>query len=629
MTQRTLPIVTLAAALLIVLTVHLPALGQEPDTQDGQTALSTAFTYQGRIDDSDGSVNGTCDLRFTLHDDNSADSPVGATLTKTDVPVNDGLFTVSLDFGSMFDGTALYLEVEVRCPAGSGSYETITPRQALTATPYALYSNSAPWAGITGMPAGFADGVDDDTTYSVGAGLVLSDTTLTADLAGTGSADTVARSDHNHDSDYYTESELNTSGAGGQVHWNNVTSVPAGFADDTDNDTTYSAGDGLGLQGTQFNVTTLPMMGWSDTQLDSGNVGNYSSIIIGLDGLPVISYYDATSGDLKVAHCDNMACTGATTTTLDSAGVVGKYTSITIGRTGYPLISYYDDSNGDLKLASCNNVACTSATLQTVDSGGNVGHYTSITTNENGYAFISYYDVTNGDLKAVNCTNLTCSSNTIWTVDSAGDVGQYTSVTRNSNDYGYISYYDATNGDLKVARCVSMTCGTTVINTVDGTGATGSEEDDVGHYSSITTGTDGYPLIAYAKVYQEGSPSSGSQMRVAHCTISTCSTADVDVMISANTINWQAISITLGRDGLGLISAGFDTTSRIYVFHCNDVACSEQDISDSVVTSGAVDSALTVGADGLPIVSYSTDTDDALRVVHCSDWSCQPYLRRR
>ena len=79
---------------------------------------------------------------------------------------------------------------------------------------------------------------------------------------------------------------------------------------------------------------------------------------IGTDGLALISYYDATNDDLKVAHCSNVACTSATLTTVDSAGNVGQYSAVTIGTDGLALISYYDATNGDLKVAHCSNLFC-------------------------------------------------------------------------------------------------------------------------------------------------------------------------------------------------------------------------------------------------------------------------------
>lgn len=59
-----------------------------------------------------------------------------------------------------------------------------------------------------------------------------------------------------------------------------------------------------------------------------------------------------------MAHCGNVACTSATLTTLDSAGNVGYYTSITIGSDGLGLISYWDGANDDLKVAHCANEFC-------------------------------------------------------------------------------------------------------------------------------------------------------------------------------------------------------------------------------------------------------------------------------
>jgi hypothetical protein len=117
------------------------ALGTAPSA-----ALGTGFTYQGQLKSGGNPVNGTCDFQFGLWDAAGSGSPptggnqIGSPQTKTGVSVSNGLFSIpDLDFGSSaFTGDARWLQIGVRCPAGSGSYATLSPRQALTAAPYAL-----------------------------------------------------------------------------------------------------------------------------------------------------------------------------------------------------------------------------------------------------------------------------------------------------------------------------------------------------------------------------------------------------------------------------------------------------------------------------------------------------------
>ena len=84
----------------------------------------------------------------------------------------------------------------------------------------------------------------------------------------------------------------------------------------------------------------------------------YASVTIGVDGLGLISYYDAINESLKVAHCNDVPCSSVSLNTLDSAGDVGLYTSVTLGVDGLALISYYDDFNDALKVAHCSNPFC-------------------------------------------------------------------------------------------------------------------------------------------------------------------------------------------------------------------------------------------------------------------------------
>ena len=95
----------------------------------------------------------------------------------------------------------------------------------------------------------------------------------------------------------------------------------------------------------------------------------------------LISYNDTTNGDLKAAHCDDVACSSATISTIDDGGAdrVGLDTSITIGTDGLGLISYLDFTNEDLKVAHCDNIACTDATTTTIESTGTIVLVTSIT----------------------------------------------------------------------------------------------------------------------------------------------------------------------------------------------------------------------------------------------------------
>lgn len=47
-----------------------------------------------------------------------------------------------------------------------------------------------------------------------------------------------------------------------------------------------------------------------------------------------------------------------TISSLDTAGDVGQHTSIAIGTDGFPVISYFDDSNNDLKFIHCQDGNC-------------------------------------------------------------------------------------------------------------------------------------------------------------------------------------------------------------------------------------------------------------------------------
>jgi hypothetical protein len=111
----------------------------------GQT---TSFTYQGRLTDGGTPANGSYDMQFKLYAAAAGSGlPIGSTITNSAVAVTGGVFTVQLDFGgSAFPGADRFLEISTRQHSSdpdTPAYTTLSPRQQLTSTPYAVRSGNA------------------------------------------------------------------------------------------------------------------------------------------------------------------------------------------------------------------------------------------------------------------------------------------------------------------------------------------------------------------------------------------------------------------------------------------------------------------------------------------------------
>jgi hypothetical protein len=214
---------------------------------------------------------------------------------------------------------------------------------------------------------------------------------------------------HNHDDRYYTETEVDTALAG-KANASDFTSALAGKANTSDLESGLASKTDVNSLFPPF-VPSLPI-----TVDSEGNAGGHTSIAIGTNGNPVISYHDETNLHLKVAACNNPTCTTSINTPIgDGAG--GLHTSIAIGTDGNPIISYLSLSGGDLEVAACDNPTCTTSTITKIDSDGFVGSYTSIAIGTNGNPIISYYDQDNGDLKVAICEDMKCLTAIYRTID--------------------------------------------------------------------------------------------------------------------------------------------------------------------------------------------------------------------
>jgi hypothetical protein len=104
-----------------------------------QEPIGTSFTYQGNLQYQGAQATGSFDFQFYLFDQSQDGVLVAGPIEIMDINVQSGVFSIELDFGqSVFGENRLWLELAVRNAESLDQYSTLSPRQALTPTPYAL-----------------------------------------------------------------------------------------------------------------------------------------------------------------------------------------------------------------------------------------------------------------------------------------------------------------------------------------------------------------------------------------------------------------------------------------------------------------------------------------------------------
>jgi hypothetical protein len=296
---------------------------------------------------------------------------------------------------------------------------------------------------------------------------------------------------------------------------------------------------------------------------DANDTGWYPSLAIGLDGLPVISYYDRTLGVLKVAKCNDGACRfgDEILAVVDDTADCGQFSALAIGDDGLPVISYHDATNQALRVAKCNDAACTGGdeTITTINDEDPGGLHTAIAIGADGFPVISYQQSTGPGtttVRVAKCNDPACAGadETISIIESTFiPMFESTAIVVSGDGLPRMAFYDSLEAAVKVARCNDAACSggdessQTVAIILQSSGQIG-----------LALGADGFPVVSFAA------------LRVARCNDADCAGGDETVTVVDSLAEGGNSAIAVGSDGLPVISYALD---ELRVTHCGAATC--------------------------------------------------------
>lgn len=297
----------------------------------GAYSQTTEITYQGQLQSSSSPANGSFDFEFVLYD--GSGSQIGPVLPRNGVLVANGIFSVSLDFGAGFTGATRFLEIRVR-QAGGGAFNTLSPRQSVTSSPYSIKSLNAETA-TNATNAVNATNAAAATTAGTATNFTGN---LAGDVTGTQLSTTVAR--------IQSRNVSSTPPLDGQVlKYNGATNqwIPG-----TDNAGTSGGG------GTITGVT--PGTGLTG----GGSTGNVT-LNIANGGVGTNQLADNSVTDAKIVDVSGSKVTGTVANATNAVNATTATNSTQLG--GIPASQYLQTNGNGSALTNLNASSITTGTL--------------------------------------------------------------------------------------------------------------------------------------------------------------------------------------------------------------------------------------------------------------------------
>jgi hypothetical protein len=359
----------------------------------------------------------------------------------------------------------------------------------------------------------------------------------------------------------------------------------------------------------------------------SAGLGADNSIAIGIDGNPVIAYYDAANLRVMVAKCVEIDCSGpvsAHTIYTTTSGFLNL--SMTIAPDGNPVVAMVASITNQLVVARCHDSGCVAGTTTAVAVEPNQAHEIdvvegppSIAIGLDGNPIIAYYDSASLHAKVAQCSDLACSGSiTLSTIDesSTDDDGKNPSITIRADGTPVIAYAKTlagvTGARPVVATCTNNDCANAVVHTID-------TAQWSGFHPSLAIGIDGNPVVAYYDA-TVGKPA------LATCVDATCAGAPTKVFLDASSPSGDFPSLAIGPDGNPIVTYVVQSNGQLRVALCATRTCTTPVTNKLIDTHLGVESlnSIVLGADGSPVIAYFASSTDGVRVAKLARSSWTP-----
>jgi len=641
-----------------------------------QVPIGADFTYQGELIFDGQLVTGQYDFEVKAFNALTNGSEYTSKVSAIGILVENGVFTLLLDFGDIpFKGDEVYLEISVRLNGSGLAFETLTPRQKVTSSPYAIHAQFVGADAVTSSE--ILDGTinTQDLANNSITSLKIADNSISS-LAIQNNAISSAKIENNA----VGEAQVNATQVQLRVNeaclpgqyissinqdgtvlcqtdiFANTNVTSADIVDGTilaqdlangsvlasklaDNSVTLSAMADNAIGSSEIIDQSISASDIKSSEIqvrvtgtcangkfvDGVNQDGSVSCRVDTFGVTTVTSSNIVDGTIIAADISSNAIInsklsdGAVTTdkianaAVGSSKIISSQVQLRINSTCST--GYYLKGVNEDGSVMCQQIPLSIS--YAVDTMGVTGEHTSIVVRPStGFPMISYYELQNKDLKIFNCTNTICSEGSSRLLDTSANVGRYSSIALNPlTGNAVISYYDESNKDLKLYVCNDSNCTSGIIKVLDTTG-------DVGLFTSITTNSQGHPRIAYYDL-------SNQDLKVHACFTASCTTGNNFTIDSSGDVGSYTSIALRESSGFPVISYRDETNVALKIFDCTSSFC-------NTGTARTIDTSLDVGTytslavnnSGNPVIGYFSFSNKDLKLFTCSNSACTSGVTR-